>query len=94
MSAICVATIAMPAGRLAAAIVDTHALLQLVYVALLAGVGVCLVYAVAVVGISRSADRRRANRRGAALLYGALSLLAIAACVVAIAIGIVVMTQK
>jgi hypothetical protein len=39
---------------LATAIVDTHALLQLVYVSLIAGVGICVVYAVAVIGVTRS----------------------------------------
>ena len=79
---------------LGAAIVDTHALLQLVYVSLIAGVGICLVYAVAVVGITRSQERRKADRRVAAALYGALAVIAVAACGWAIVTGIAIMATK
>jgi Na+/H+-dicarboxylate symporter len=79
---------------LASAIVNTHALLELIYVSLIAGIGVCVVYAAAVVGITRSQERRRADRRGAAALYAALATIAIAACVWAAVTGIVIMTTK
>ena len=79
---------------LASAIVNTHALLELVYVSLIAGIGVCVVYAAAVVGITRSQERRRADRRSAAALYAALATIAIAACGWATVTGIVIMTTK
>ena len=79
---------------LGAAIVDTHALVQLIYVSLIAGVGICLVYAVAVVGITRSQERRKADRRVAAALYGALAVIAVAACGWAIVTGIAIMATK
>jgi len=63
---------------LATAIVDTHALLQLVYVSLIAGIGICVVYAVAVIGVTRSSERRRAERRVASALYAALATIAAA----------------
>ena len=78
----------------AAAIVDTHALVQLVYVSLIAGVGICLVYAVAVVGITRSQERRKADRRVAAALYAALAVIAVAACGWAVVTGIAIMATK
>jgi MFS family permease len=79
---------------LAAAIVDVHALLELVYVSLIAGVGICVVYAIAVVGITRSHEHKRANQRGAATLYAAVATIAVGACVWAVVAGIMVMTQK
>ncbi|MGI8920699.1 MAG: hypothetical protein ACR2HD_03345 [Solirubrobacteraceae bacterium] len=77
-----------------AAIVDTHALLQVVYVSLLSGVGLCVVYAVAVIGIARSNEHRKAKRTGAALIHGALATIAVAACGWAIFTGIAIMAQK
>ncbi|MGA2469700.1 MAG: hypothetical protein ABSG64_03315 [Solirubrobacteraceae bacterium] len=79
---------------LASAIIDTHALLQVVYVSLLAGIGVCVVYAVAVVGITRAQERRRANRPRAAVLYGLLATASLVACVWAIVLGITIMATK
>jgi MFS family permease len=79
---------------IATAIVDFHALLQLVYVSLIAGVGICFVYAVAVVGITRSQERRRADRRGAAALYAALATIAVGACGWAVVTGIAIMAKK
>ena len=63
---------------LATAIVNTHALLQLVYVSLIAGVGICVVYALAVIGVTRSSEHRRAERRAASALYAALATIAVA----------------
>jgi hypothetical protein len=78
----------------ATAIVDTHALLQLVYVSLIAGVGICVAYAVAVIGITRSHEYRRAERRTAAALYAALATIAVAGCGWAIVTGIAIMAKK
>lgn len=78
----------------AAAIVDTHALLQVVYVSLIAGVGICIVYAGAVLGITRAQEHRRADRPRAAALYGALATVSLAVCGWAIVTGIAVMAKK
>jgi cation transporter-like permease len=79
---------------LATAIVDTHALLELIVASLLAGVGVCVVYAVAVVGVTRAREHRRASRHRTATLYAALAVLALAACGWAIVTGITIMATK
>jgi hypothetical protein len=78
----------------ATAIIDTHALLQLVYVSLAAGVGICVVYAVAVLGFTRSQEHRKAKRPGAAAAYGAVAVLALAGCGWAAVTGIVIMAAK
>jgi hypothetical protein len=79
---------------LATAIVDTHALLEMVYVSVIAGVGICIVYATAVIGIARAQEHRRAQRRGTAILYGALATLSIGACGWAVVTGIAIMATK
>jgi hypothetical protein len=78
----------------AEALVDTHALLQVVYVALIAGVGICIVYAGAVLGITRAQEHRRADRPRAAALYGALAAVSLALCGWAAVTAIAVMTKK
>jgi hypothetical protein len=79
---------------LATAIVDGHALLELVYVSLLAGVGICVVYAVAVVGITRAQEARRASRHRSAALYALLAMVALGACGWATVTGISIMATK
>jgi hypothetical protein len=77
-----------------ATIIDFHALLQLLYVSVVAGVGICVVYASAVVGVTRANERRRAHHPRAAVLYGALATVALAICVVAVVAGITIMATK
>jgi len=79
---------------LATAILDAHALLQVAYVSLIAGVGICVVYAVAVIAVTRSSEHRRADRHVASALYAALASIAVAGCCWAIVAGIAIMTKK
>jgi hypothetical protein len=79
---------------LATAIVDTHALLELLLASLIAGIGICVVYAAAVVGVTRAREHRRASRRRAATVYAALAVVALAACGWAIVTGITIMATK
>jgi hypothetical protein len=78
----------------AASIVDWGALGKVVLYSVVAGVGVPAVYGLAVLGAARSTDAQRARRGGPATAYALLALLGGVACLVAIAYGIVVMTQK
>jgi hypothetical protein len=80
--------------RLASDIVDWAALLEVVYSALAAGLGVALAFSLAVAGSTRFADEVRENRMTRAALYGALAVLGLLACLAAIVLGIVVMTSK
>jgi Na+/H+-dicarboxylate symporter len=61
-------------------------LLKMIYSSLIAGISVAVVFSVAVFGVIRSSDMRRANRAGASARYATLGLLALLASV-AIAIG-------
>lgn len=75
-------------------IVDWGALLKVVYQALAAGLGVSLAFSLAVAGSTRFADEVRENRMTRAAMYGALAAMGLLACLAAIVLGIVVMTQK
>jgi hypothetical protein len=79
---------------LASAIVDWKTLGKVVVASLVSGVGVTLVFSLAIVGAARFADMRRDGRgieAGGYAVLLAVSLLAVAAAVV---IGIVVMARK
>jgi hypothetical protein len=76
------------------AIVDTTALWQTVVVALAAGVGITLVFSIAILGIVRVVELGRDGRTGAATAFGTLAALALTACLGAVVLGVIVMTQK
>ena len=75
-------------------IVDWAALGKVIVASAIAGVGVSLCFAFAVVGATRFAEMRRAERPLGAGFYAALGLFGLAATIAAIVAGIVVMTQK
>ena len=79
---------------LAGRIVDWAALLEVVYSALAAGLGVALAFSIAVAGATRFADEMRESRAFRATLYGVMAVAGLAVCLSAIVLGIVVMTQK
>jgi hypothetical protein len=79
---------------LATATIDTHALVQLIYVSLIAGVGICVVFALAVVAITRFQECRRAGSRATSAAYAALAAAALGGCGWAIIAGIAAMTTK
>src|SRR5205814_1435183 len=56
-----------------ATIVDVKALLKVVWVSLVAGVGVIAAFSAVVLGATRVGDMRRGERSGAAVLYGLLA---------------------
>jgi hypothetical protein len=77
-----------------ATLVEGKELLETVAFSTLAGIGVTLVFSIAIWGVARFADLSRNERplaAGAAALVAALALLGTAAVVV---FGIIVMTSK
>jgi hypothetical protein len=77
-----------------ATIVDTHVLWKLVVSALVGGVGITAVYALALYGGTRFLDFRREGRVAAGWAFGAVALVALAGFAAAVAYGIVVMANK
>lgn len=67
------------------AAINTHALAKMLYTSVLAGVGVAVVFSLAILGATRSSEMRREHRTGAAAGYTALAgagLLVAAAMVI------------
>ena len=77
-----------------AALVDTGALLRTIAAAFIAGVGVTLIYSLAILGATRFAEMNRDGRPVAAASFGALAIVAVAVAAAAVTIGIIVMTKK
>jgi Na+/H+-dicarboxylate symporter len=77
-----------------ASIVDTDALLEVIWVSIAAGIGLTAIYGVAIVGASRAVDSSRYGQLAGAVFYGALGLLALGVVVVAIVLGIETLADK
>ena len=69
-------------------------LLQVVYVSLIAGVGITLIWSVGIVGVAKWDAHRQAGDTGGAAGYAALAVLAGLAVVAAIVEAIIIMTTK
>lgn len=79
---------------LADSIVDWGALLEVVWTSLLGGIGVTAIFAIAILGGTRAIDLRQAGSPAAAVVYGVIAAVALAAVAVAVVLGILVMAQK
>jgi hypothetical protein len=77
-----------------AALIDTKALLKVIWVSFAAGAGLTAVFSLAIVGAARFTDRRRDGRSGAAAGFAVLAAVALAGIAAAIAYGLKVMTTK
>jgi hypothetical protein len=75
-----------------ATIVDWHAILQVIWVSLLAGVGVTAAWAFALLGTTRALEYGRDGRAVEAVGYAVLGLLGLAIVIGAIVFGIVILT--
>lgn len=79
---------------LLAEIVDAGDLLNVVWTALVAGIGVCAIYSIAIVGFARGIDRRREGAGVAATLYFAVMAVAVVVVLVVVVFGVITMTSK
>jgi hypothetical protein len=77
-----------------ATIVDTQALLKSVIAAFIAGVGVTLIFSLAILGASRFVERSRDGRPVAAMAFGALGVVAVGTALAVVTLGIIVMARK
>jgi hypothetical protein len=76
-----------------AVVVETEELLQTVLASVVAGVGITLVFSIAIWGAARFVDLSRTERPVAAGFAAAVGGLALAATLAAVAAGILVMTS-
>jgi hypothetical protein len=77
-----------------AVLVETKELLETVIASLVAGVGVTVVFSVAIWGVARFADLSRSERPLAAGAAAALAALAMLVTMAAVVFGIVIMSRK
>ena len=76
-----------------ASIVDTDALLTVVWASLLAGVGVTAAFGFAILGGVRAVELGRNGRVGEATLFGVIGALGVVVTIAAIVFGIVVLSD-
>jgi hypothetical protein len=79
---------------IASEIIDWSAAWQAIWTAAVAGVGVTVVFSFAVLGATRTADMRRADRPGQAAVFGAIALLASAGTIASVVYAITLITAK
>jgi hypothetical protein len=77
-----------------AKIIDTQAAWQAIWTAAVSGVGITIVFSLAVLGATRSTDMRRDDRPGQAAMYAALALIGLAATLAAVIYAITLITTK
>ena len=77
-----------------ATVLETKELLQTVAASVIAGIGVTVVFSIAVYGATRFADLSRDQRTIAAGAAIVTAVLAFLACIAGVVIGILVMTSK
>jgi hypothetical protein len=76
------------------AVVDTAALLKVVWASLAAGLGVTATFAIAITGATLFAEMQREGRLAAAIGWAVVLFAGLAASAGAVAVGLVVMTSK
>jgi hypothetical protein len=74
--------------------VDGHLLVQVVWVSLVAGVGMAALFSFVILGATRAGDARRAGRDVAATAYATVAVLAFAAVALGVVLGVQAMVDK
>ena len=71
-----------------------NALLKMFYSSLVAGVGVAVIFSIAILGITRSSDMRRARRRVAETAYAALAAVGLLLSTGMVVYGLLLVAHK
>jgi hypothetical protein len=74
-------------------IVDTDALLTVIWASMAAGIGVTVAFGFAILGGVRAIELGRTGRVGEAAIFAVIGMLGVAATFAAIVFGIVVLTE-
>lgn len=77
-----------------AAAISVSSLFKVLYASLAAGVGVAIVFSVAILGATRASDMRRCGRSGAATAYGVLAAVGFAASAAIAVYGLILVGRK
>ena len=76
------------------AAIDFHALGQVMWVSLVAGIGVTVLFSVVIWGADKAEHARRGGQDGQALAYGVLTVAAMVLFAAAVIVGVAVMLNK
>ena len=76
------------------AAIDFHALGQVIWVSLAAGVGACVLFSLVIWGADKAAVARREDDGGQVLAYVAVAVAAMLVFSVAVVVGVIVMLRK
>jgi hypothetical protein len=74
--------------------IDTHALIRMAYSSILAGVGVAVVFSVAVLGAARSSEMRREHRALATAAYTAVAAVGFLVAAAVVIYGLTLVAHK
>jgi len=74
--------------------VDGHLLVQVVWVSLVAGVGISALFSFVILGATRAGDARRAGRDAAATAFVAFAVVAFALFALGVVLGVQAMVDK
>ncbi len=77
-----------------AQVVDVGDIVSVIWTSLVAGIGVCAIFSLAIIGFARTMDMQREGHAFAAGAYAVLTLLAFGAVLAVAGFGVVVMTAK
>jgi hypothetical protein len=77
-----------------AEIVDVGDLINVVWTSVVAGIGVCFVFSLAIIGWARAADMRREGHGVATVVYLGLAFASFAVVMALVVFGVIVMTAK
>jgi uncharacterized membrane protein YhaH (DUF805 family) len=75
-------------------VVELGQIVEVIWVSILAGVGISTIFSLLVLGTGRSAEARRAHHTGAALGYGLLAVLSLIAFAGVVVLGVQIMLSK
>ena len=76
------------------AAIDFHALGQVIWVSLVATIGVTVLYSLAIFGFGKATEARRSGQELAAAGYVALAVVALVVFAVVVVVGVTVMLSK
>lgn len=76
------------------ALIDTGALLKVLYASLIAGVSIAVVFSAVVLGATRASDMRRLGRSTASAAYAALAAVGLVVSTAIVVYALILVTQK
>ena len=74
--------------------IDWGALFEVIWVSLVAGIGVTAVYSLVIYSSGRASDARRDGNGGAAAIFGGLAILSFVLFMAGVIIGVTIMLNK